>query len=143
MGVFDFKFDKFVTPDLIRFVYGLWVVLTTFLFSVVVIGAVIAGFRSSLDEGPLVGTGAAALSGVLYLLGLLGMRIVLETTLVFFRIEENTRGRSSTEQGGTASWTGRASSVQASEWNWPLVGTVAAGVVVVLLVVATLTLMLG
>lgn len=80
--LFDFSFQEFVTPTLIKVIFG--VALVVIVLSIV--GAIIVGFMAGA------GTGVMAIIGSLIygFLALLWIRVLLELTVVFFRIREST-----------------------------------------------------
>ena len=95
-ALFDFRFDAFITPRIIGFIYGLAMVLIGlgFLF------LVWSGLRS-LYSGIRYDMGGMAVRGLVYLviapafslLYLAMVRVFLEAVLVLFKIKDNTTPR--------------------------------------------------
>ncbi|MGI9667037.1 MAG: DUF4282 domain-containing protein [Acidimicrobiia bacterium] len=80
--LFDLTFTKYVTPTVIRIVYILVIVFTALWW---IIGA-IATFANSIGAG----LGFLIFGTLGALIGLLLWRVLLEVTMVIFRIKENT-----------------------------------------------------
>jgi len=82
-ALFDFSFSQFVTTQLIRFLYGMGIVIGV----VVALGTIVAGFNQGA------GTGVVALifSPIIFLLILIVFRVQLEIIIVIFRIAEYLR----------------------------------------------------
>jgi len=82
-ALFDFSSTDFVTSKIIKFLYGLSIFLiglTTLVFVVISFGASpIIGVLTLLIVGPLV-----------FILGVIYTRVLLEIIIVIFRIAENT-----------------------------------------------------
>jgi hypothetical protein len=82
-ALFDFSFTDFVTSKIIKFLYGLSIFLiglTVLVFVIFSFGASpIAGILMLLIVGPL-----------LFILGVIYNRVLLEIIIVIFRIAENT-----------------------------------------------------
>jgi len=82
-ALFDFSFTDFVTSKIIKFLYGLSIFLiglTTLVFVVISFGASpVVGVLTLLIVGPLV-----------FILGVIYTRVLLEIIMVIFRIAENT-----------------------------------------------------
>jgi Domain of unknown function (DUF4282) len=77
-ALFDFSFSEFVTPKMIRILYGIGLVLA-------VIGAlafIVGGFHRSTGIGVLF----LILSPLIFLLYTIAVRIYLEILIVLFRI---------------------------------------------------------
>ena len=81
-GLFDFTFEKFITPSIVKIVYIVVIVMAGLMWLGVIIGGLssgIGGFLAGLIFG-----GLAALLMVLF------YRIFLELTMILFRIHDNT-----------------------------------------------------
>lgn len=81
-SLFDFSFDSFVFPKIIKFLYALAVVLMVLGY----VGGVIYGFRQGSTEG----LAALILGPVAVLIYLIIVRAWMEVAIVLFRIYENT-----------------------------------------------------
>lgn len=87
-SLFDFSFDNFVAPKLIKFLF----VLSLILISVAAIGWVIFGFAamaSGDDTGALVGLLTIVLAPIIWFLYVMGARVWLELLIVVFKISED------------------------------------------------------
>ena len=82
-SLFDFSFSSFITTKLIKLLFGAGIVLGGLAGIVSIIGA----FSTSVPAGLL----ALAATPVVYLLGVIVLRIWLELVMILFRVEENTR----------------------------------------------------
>lgn len=80
--LFDLTFTKFITPTVIRIVYILVIVFT----AIWLLAIVIIGFTSSVGAG----LGAIVFGSLGALIGLLMWRVILELTMVIFKIKDNT-----------------------------------------------------
>jgi hypothetical protein len=82
-SLFDFSFSVFITTKLIKFLFG----------TVIIIGAIfgLGSIIGAFSKGVLPGLIALIIAPLLYLLGVVIMRIWLEFVIVIFKIEENTR----------------------------------------------------
>jgi hypothetical protein len=82
-ALFDFSFTAFVTSKIIKFLYGLsifFIGLATLVFVIISFGAsTIAGIFTLLIVGPLI-----------FILGVIYSRVLLEIIMVIFKIAENT-----------------------------------------------------
>ena len=81
-SLFDFSFETFVFPRVIRFVFAVLVVLA----GIATLGVIVAGFA----RGSLPGIGALILSPIVFFLYVLAARIWTEIAIVLFRIHDNT-----------------------------------------------------
>lgn len=81
-SLFDFSFQSFVFPKIIRFLYVLAVVLMVLGY----VGGVIYGFRTNTTTG----LAALVLGPLAVLLYLIMVRTWMEIAIVLFRIYENT-----------------------------------------------------
>lgn len=84
--LFDFSFHSFVTPSIISLLFALFLVMS---------GLSALGFIFTMG-GMIGGAGyvlGLLLAPVIFLVFALVSRVYLEIAIVFFRIEENTRGR--------------------------------------------------
>lgn len=80
--LFDFTFTKFITPTVIRIVYILVIVFAAIGW----LAALIGGFTSSVQAG----FGALIFGTLFALIGILMWRVLLELTMVIFKIKDNT-----------------------------------------------------
>jgi ribosomal protein L40E len=82
-ALFDFSFTDFVTAKIIKFLYGLSIFLIGLTTIILVIfsfaGGPIAGIFTLLIGGPLI-----------FILGIIYTRVLLEIIMVIFKIAENT-----------------------------------------------------
>ena len=81
-SLFDFSFESFVFPKIVRFLYAVIVVLAGLGY----IAMVIYGFQ----QGTTTGAGALLLGPVAITLYLIMIRAWMEVAIVLFRIYENT-----------------------------------------------------
>lgn len=87
-SLFDFSFDNFIAPKLIKFLY----VLSLVLISLGAVFYVIFGFAmmaSGSDSGAIVGLIAIVASPILWFLYVMGSRVWLELMIVVFKISED------------------------------------------------------
>jgi hypothetical protein len=84
-SLFDFSFKAFVTPKVIQIIFILMLILLV-LWTVAIISV---GFAAHTAVGVI----ALLLSPVIYLVGVLFVRIYLELIIVLFRIYETLRDR--------------------------------------------------
>lgn len=80
-SLFDFTFSEFITTRLIRVIYVLGLI-------VVGIGT-LAILSEGFDLGFLTGMLSVVLAALVFLLGAMYLRVVLEIMIVVFRIAEN------------------------------------------------------
>ena len=80
--LFDFTFTKFITPTVIRIVYILVIIFAAIGWLSLVIG----GFTNSVGAG----LGALIFATLGALIGILMWRVILELTMVIFKIKDNT-----------------------------------------------------
>jgi hypothetical protein len=80
--LFDLTFTKFITPTVIRIVYILVIIFAAIGWLV----AVISGFVASVQAG----IGALIFATLGALIALLMWRVLLELTMVIFKIKDNT-----------------------------------------------------
>jgi hypothetical protein len=80
--IFDFTFTKFVTPIIIKIVFILLIVLVGLFWLIITIAGFAGGFASGL--GAFIG------GGIMFLLSIVGYRIMLELVMVVFAIKKNT-----------------------------------------------------
>ena len=80
--MFDFSFTEFITTKLIKFLYGLGMLLG----ALMALGLIITGFTQSAIVGILF----LILSPLVFLLYVIGARVWLEIVIVIFRIAEHT-----------------------------------------------------
>ncbi|MCL1600914.1 MAG: DUF4282 domain-containing protein [Actinomycetia bacterium] len=82
-GLFDFSFEKFITPSIVKIVYIVVIVMAgLWWLSLIFLGISAGGIGGFL--GGLIFGGLAALLMVLF------YRIFLELTMILFRIHDNT-----------------------------------------------------
>ena len=82
-GLFDFSFEKFITPSIVKIVYIVVIVMAVLMWlSITFAGMSSGGFGGFL--GGLIFGGLAALLMILF------YRIFLELTMILFRIHDNT-----------------------------------------------------
>lgn len=81
-GVFDFSFEKFITPSIVKIVYIVVIVVAGLMWLSFAIAGLNAGFGGFL-AGVIFGGLAAVLMILFY-------RIFLELTMILFRIHDNT-----------------------------------------------------
>jgi len=96
-ALFDFSFSQFVTTRLVRFLYGMLVVIDVLVTLVVIVRA--------FGEGAGAGLVALILAPILLLILVVITRVYLEIIIVIFRIAEYLRemsGRGGAEQSGSA-----------------------------------------
>lgn len=79
-SIFDFSFKKFITVDVLSFIYWLDVVIAGALTILVII----AGFNESL----LLGLLAVILAPLAFVVYIIILRVVLETIAIIFRIAD-------------------------------------------------------
>lgn len=80
--VFDLSFSQFVTTKVIKVVFVIGVVLA----AIYALGFIFAGFSASTTLGIVL----LILSPIVFLLGVLWVRILCELIMILFRIAENT-----------------------------------------------------
>lgn len=83
-GLFDLSFSSFITTKIIKFLFGLWLILSVLMF----LGGVISGIARLGDEA-LQGILIIVLSPIAALLYMIIGRIYFELVIVLFRIAEN------------------------------------------------------
>ena len=82
-GLFDFSFEKFITPSIVKIVYIVVIVMAVLMWlSITFAGMSSGGFGGFL--GGLIFGGLAAILMILF------YRIFLELTMILFRIHDNT-----------------------------------------------------
>lgn len=82
-GVFDFSFEKFITPSIVKIVYIVVIVMAGLLWLFAAIGGLSSGGFGGFLGGLIFGGLAAVLMVLFY-------RIFLELTMILFRIHDNT-----------------------------------------------------
>ena len=88
--LFDFSFAEFLTPKIIKVLYGLGILMA----GIVAIGFLASGFKTSTGLGIV----TLILSPIVFLLYVIFIRVYLELVIVIFRIADHTEtmaGRSS------------------------------------------------
>ncbi|MEA3503063.1 MAG: DUF4282 domain-containing protein [Actinomycetota bacterium] len=80
--VFDLTFTKFVTPIIIKIAFIVVLVMGALIWLMMII----TGFASSFGAG----IGGLIFGGLLFLLFVLGYRIMFELVMVIFAIKKNT-----------------------------------------------------
>jgi hypothetical protein len=81
-GLFDFTFEKFITPSIVKIVYIVVIVMAGLMWLGFTIGGLSSGIGGFLF-GLIFGGLAAVLMVLFY-------RIFLELTMILFRIHDNT-----------------------------------------------------
>jgi hypothetical protein len=82
-ALFDFSFTDFVTSKIIKFLYG----LSIFLIGLTTLILVVFSFAG----GPIVGVFTLLIGGpLMFILGIIYTRVLLEIIMVIFKIAENT-----------------------------------------------------
>ncbi|GAA2075468.1 DUF4282 domain-containing protein [Actinomadura alba] len=88
-ALFDFSFDNFIAPKLVKFLYVLSLIITT----IYAIGVLIFGLISIAagDGGPstLSGLLLIVLSPLVWMVGLIVTRLYLELAIVMFKISDD------------------------------------------------------
>ena len=83
-ALFDFSFSEFITTKIIKFIYGLNIVIAGLVTLIMIF--------SQFGHGKvLAGIGMLIISPIAFLLWVCLSRIYLELVIVIFRIAENTR----------------------------------------------------
>jgi len=90
--IFDFTFTKFITPTVVKVIYILVLVFLALGWIAIVIG----GFSSSFAAG----IGAIVFGTLFVLVWVLLYLVILEITIVIFRIKENTDVMARNSGGG-------------------------------------------
>jgi hypothetical protein len=80
--IFDFTFTKFVTPIIIKIAYIIVIVMGALLWLMMII----TGFATNFGAG----IGGLVFGGLLFLLFILGYRIMFELVMAIFDIKKNT-----------------------------------------------------
>ena len=87
-SIFDFKFDHFITPKLIKFLYVFWTVIVSLFTIVGTLYAILLIAQGSFIAVLIIpGTLLASM------LIMIGIRSWFEFVLVIFKIKENTQPR--------------------------------------------------
>ena len=81
-GLFDFSFEKFITPSIVKIVYIVVIVMAGLMWLMMAIAGLSSGFGGFLA--------GAIFGGLAALLMILFYRIFLELTMILFRIHDNT-----------------------------------------------------
>ena len=92
-ALFDFSFTSFITPKLVRVLYGIGIAIS----GLGVLFFVVGGLR----QGAAAGVGALILGPILFLLSVMYARVMLEVLIVIFRIAEHTAEIARLKQGQT------------------------------------------
>jgi fatty acid desaturase len=103
-ALFDFSFDQFVSPKILKFLYGLSMLYAAF----IALFLAIAGFKVSIGFGFLalfIGT------PLIFLLMVIYSRVLLEMVLVIFRISDHLA------EIDTASAEEKSESREGIQWN--------------------------
>jgi hypothetical protein len=87
-ALFDFSFKDFITSKLISFLFGAGVIIGAIATVIAIIGAFLGSSQLGSILPAIVTLFVAPL---MYLAGVIVLRILLELTMVIFKIEENTR----------------------------------------------------
>ena len=80
--LFDFSFSEFIVPKILKVLYGLGILGA----AIVAIGFIVNGFGA----GVLGGIVMLILSPVIFVIGVILVRVYLEVVMVLFRIADNT-----------------------------------------------------
>ena len=80
--LFDFSFAEFIVPKILKVLYGLGILGA----AIVAIGFIVNGFGA----GVLGGIVMLILSPVIFVIGVILVRVYLEVVMVLFRIADNT-----------------------------------------------------
>lgn len=80
--IFDFTFTKFVTPIVVKIAFIIMMVLAGLVWLMMII----SGFGSSFTNGLL----GILVGGLVFILMVLGYRIMFELVMVIFAIKKNT-----------------------------------------------------
>jgi hypothetical protein len=83
-SLFDFSFDNFITPKLVKFLYVLSLILVSILAIVFVIGGLVG-----LGNGSATGLLAIVLAPLVWLIYLVAARLWLELFIVIFKISDD------------------------------------------------------
>lgn len=92
-SLFDMSFDHYVTPKIISVVYALLMIL-------IGLSTVTYAF-SGFAEGTTYGLITLVTSPIVFLLGLIGVRIYCELVIALIKIAQNTRGLRSGNKGSS------------------------------------------
>lgn len=87
-SLFDFSFDNFIAPKLVKFLYVLLLILLTIGALVQVVGS-FGMIASGQDGFVLLGLLWLVLAPVFWFLGLMIYRVMLELMIVIFKISED------------------------------------------------------
>lgn len=87
-SLFDFSFDNFIAPKLVKFLYVLALILIS-LFSVIYIIVGFAAMASGEDAGALYGLIIIIFTPIGWFLFVMGARLQLELVIVMFKISED------------------------------------------------------
>ena len=90
-SLFDLSFRELITKRIVRFLYGLAIIVVGLIELIAVI--------TSFGESPGVGIITLIVSVLLFLLWVMAIRVLLETVLVIFDIAEYARDRMTERQG--------------------------------------------
>ena len=80
--LFDFSFSEFIVPKILKVLYGLGILGA----AIAALGFIVNGFSA----GVLGGIVMIILSPVIFVIGVILVRVYLEVVLVLFRIADNT-----------------------------------------------------
>ena len=80
--LFDFSFSEFIVPKILKVLYGLGILGA----AITALGFIVNGFSA----GVLGGIVMIILSPVIFVIGVILVRVYLEVVLVLFRIADNT-----------------------------------------------------
>ncbi len=80
--LFDFSFSEFIVPKILKVLYGLGILGA----AITALGFIVNGFGA----GVLGGIVMIILSPVIFVIGVILVRVYLEVVLVLFRIADNT-----------------------------------------------------
>ncbi|MBC6457500.1 DUF4282 domain-containing protein [Actinomadura sp. HBU206391] len=87
-ALFDFSFDNFIAPKLVKFLYVLSLILTT-VYAIALLIYALVSVASGDSAQTLVGLLFIVLSPVIWLIGLIVTRLYLELAIVMFKISDD------------------------------------------------------
>ncbi|REE96041.1 DUF4282 domain-containing protein [Thermomonospora umbrina] len=87
-SLFDFSFDNFVAPKLIKFLFVVNLILIS-LFAIIYVIAGFAFMASGTDSGAVGGLIIIIIAPIAWFLGVMATRVWLELLIVMFKISED------------------------------------------------------
>ena len=82
-GLFDFSFETFITPSIVKIVYIVVIVMAGLMWLAMTLGGLSSGGFGGFLGGLIFG-------GLAFIIMVLVYRIFLEITMILFRIHDNT-----------------------------------------------------